>query len=364
MREYEPMPVGGPVPGRSVVAVALIVSALAACNSGPAQPPLAEDKPHEETEADARFRGNSHGSEREAFSPRSVAFWDEQRGLIAGQLVNEECEAANTCESILQRTNDGGKTWRIVERGSSLFLSLATFGRERAWVTVGHCAKRDECIAGLLTSRDGGKTWERVSGQRVIEPSFGSHNYGWAVKVETHGLSVTADGGRSWQGRRSPCPEFTPYTVAVSAAMPARAWVFCRSEGATAMMGKSVMETADAGQTWQLVAATPLGFSRDPFPRDGIFSTGHATGIFFRPEGVGWMWGGRGLFLISHDGGRTWSKGGRGAVEFGVSSMDDAWFVSSDVGYALVWNHGLMKTSDGGLTWTEVRKGRGGTIII
>ncbi len=96
-----------------------------------------------------------------------------------------------------------------------------------------------------------------------------------------------------------------------------------------------------------------------PSSGSGLTTSGYPTGIFFLPDGHGWMWADRGVGIQgTTDGGHTWHA--RGTVPNGAdTSMGSAWFLSDTTGFALLTNGNdqatqLIGTVDGGKTWRVI----------
>jgi photosystem II stability/assembly factor-like uncharacterized protein len=124
------------------------------------------------------------GVSRKPFEPTSVAFWDARDGLVAGYELRSNGEYGFAA---VRRTDDGGRTWRLVRRQPGPLEVTATRGGRLAWLAT---------PAGLLRSSDQGRTWNPVSRLRVVHPSFATAHAGWGVVSSR--LLATADGGRTW----------------------------------------------------------------------------------------------------------------------------------------------------------------------
>ncbi|WP_264842590.1 WD40/YVTN/BNR-like repeat-containing protein [Caldinitratiruptor microaerophilus] len=107
---------------------------------------------------------------------------------------------------------------------------------------------------------------------------------------------------------------------------------------------KALYRTDDGGRTWALV-------------RD-LSGAGYVDGVFFRPEGHGWVWMSRGNLLATEDGGREWKVLDVTSPE--VVEARSVWFVSDTEGFALLQDNErrawrLDATRDAGKTWSTVR---------
>ena len=268
------------------------------------------------------------------FVPASIAFWDATRGLVAG---SDGCP--DKCTGVIKSTGDGGKTWQEVYRGATQVSSLSVIAGQEGWAQSSACGEAD-CRQTLLHTRDGGKSWASID-QPVRFPSFADADHGWAVSDA--GLVATADGGRSWQPLAAPCQSATHEARAVHRLSPTQGWVGCVGQPGAGQQMKAVYATTDGGKTWQ--AATSPG------------GGGYLSGLFFLPDGHGWLWESRGASLATADGGKTWLPMSITRAE--VVEAYSLWFASPRTGFALlrdnekrVWS--LVSTMDGGSHWAPV----------
>ena len=286
------------------------------------------------------------------FQPGFVAFWDSRHGIAAGLFGDPSCYP--TCAGMVQITEDGGRSWHLSLRGDDHIYDVAVSGSSDAWVLAGPCAM-GTCDIRVLFSGDGGRTWSKRSTGDLKQVSFGSAKDGWGVgnafSIGSQQLEWTADGGRTWQSRAVPCPREAPTATDVSFVSAHRGWLLCTGEGSAGNEGRAILETADGGGTWSTVAEATAGPSSS-----GLTTSGYPTGIFFLPDGHGWMWAERGVGIeATTDGGRSWRVAG--TVPNGAdTSMRSAWFLSDTAGFAVLMNGNaqasqLIETLDGGRTW-------------
>ena len=117
----------------------------------------------------------------------------------------------------LRRSDDMGKTWRVVTTDGKFFSSLNNLNhRVFSLLSVNDTVLWVGSAEGISKTRDNGQTWQRfvfkkddphsISGNFVValawQPESGAV---WAATVqaedtsETRGVSVTYDGGKTWQ---------------------------------------------------------------------------------------------------------------------------------------------------------------------
>jgi photosystem II stability/assembly factor-like uncharacterized protein len=277
------------------------------------------------------------------FRPTSVAFWDMDHGVIAGQVGRH---------SLIAVTDDGGRSWKQTWRSATKreVTRVAIAGDDSAWAEVEACRT---CRNRLLHSFDGGLTWAHIARTRLTDVSFIDDTEGWALwekrwNSPVHGSQIkvivkkTHDAGDTWTRLSSACRNgYWREGAALSRVGADEAWVACASEPATAQQKKIVTHTIDGGGTWQR-------------PGEPLWD-GHLSGIFFTETGHGWMWLSHGTLERTTDGARTWD-----ATRFFEPDLDwisTMWFVDGLNGYATYQNgdrggaQQLIVTHDGGRTW-------------
>ena len=211
----------------------------------------------------------------------------------------------------------------------------------------------------ILRTGDGGKTWSLQSSgteNTLCSIHFVDPQNGWAVGEE--GIILhTDDGGKTWGKQKSPVPF---YLMKVYFVTPLRGWIVGERT--------HILSTIDGGKTWN------IQFKDEDF----ILKS-----ISFCDRLHGWAVGEYGYIYHTKDGGDTWKKQAglfdisetTGAVEGGTFLFDviavdpqTVWAVGID-GY-------VIRTTDGGRTWKEVKTGapktqlfcvasnRAGTVLI
>lgn len=289
-----------------------------------------------------------------------IYFSDSSNGWILGW---------NSSGSIILRSADSGKTWNKAYSTNLGLNGMAVISNIEGWA-VG----KDGLV---LHTVDGGKTWtKRASGttETLTAVQTVRANEIWAVG--TGGIIVRSiDGGKSWTSSKH--VDVALYDVAF----------LNESTGYIAGFGK-ILKTDDGGSTWivldspewkhlGIVVARPsgtwitadtvlLGITQaktDPLVRI-LPEQGKITGINFVDDNHGWVvktratGGGEtdseGIILISRDGGKSWSK----QALFSSNTDDSYLFVSVSFvnrlnGWVLGRNGTLLRTEDGGNTWSE-----------
>ena len=196
---------------------------------------------------------------------------------------------------------------------------------------------------GSLRTDDGGEHWteldSNVPGARIESASFVSKNLGWAIAVSNpkplksaDHILFTKDGGRSWQIQRSLSHDggFT-YLVEVWFLDSQHGWAVGRHN-----VNAFVLFTSDGGKHWKEI-----------FEDRANRFNGELRRIRFTDLQNGWAIPGLGGLLRTTDGGKTWT------VQYDpphgipdrltVIDASEAWAVGG-------WG-GLWHTVDTGKTW-------------
>jgi photosystem II stability/assembly factor-like uncharacterized protein len=229
------------------------------------------------------------------------------------------------------RTTDAGVTWnQVLSTGP---LRRVAFGSSTVGVAVGD--SQSGTPARILRTTDGGINWT----DSTISPGVGVISFtgvafadaSTVVVVGGGQLRRSTDGGQSFGAVTTPPPAVSTgaYRVAFGSS----------TVGVVVGFGSQVFWTADGGQTWApgsgAALSTVTGF------RDVTFLNG-STAIAVG-EGVG----ARGVILRSDDGGKTWT-----AVDGGISGVivnSAVAFANATTGVVTGDTGSVLRTTTGGL---------------
>jgi photosystem II stability/assembly factor-like uncharacterized protein len=285
------------------------------------------------------------------FQPTSITFWNERQGLVVGP---KEFQGST---GMIQATDDGGRTWRVMMRSAGPLNDIVAMGPNHAWVLSGACAM-GTCERDLLFSSDGGKSWARRYTGALERLSFVSPTDGWAIThvfpAGAQTLETTSDGGITWRAIRSPCPHVLSTATDLSFVSAAHGWLLCTGQAGAGQQAVEILETTDGGSSWLTVASSRAPSQGASSSFSGLGS-GYPNSIFFLPDGHGWI----GLnfdamILGTQDAGRSWHRLGARLSDYQAGPV---WFVSDSIGFALAGSGDrlkLVKTRAGGRTWTTV----------
>jgi photosystem II stability/assembly factor-like uncharacterized protein len=225
-------------------------------------------------------------------------------------------------------SSDGGTTWAKQESGVEVLLGDASFvSKDEGWA-VG--------VAGTVVhTSDAGKTWKQQKSSTekdLLDVFFLDAQHGWAVG-EQGTLIHTDDGGNTWA---SPIePQDTAFNS-----------VFFADLNSGWIVGEfgTIMHSEDGGKTWskqECKDIVPVITAKEwerPLPA--------LYGIFFQDRNRGWITGMDGVIIKTEDGGQTWTKVSSG-TELPLYSI----LIRGDRGWA-VGNKGIyLMSNDGGSTW-------------
>lgn len=356
------------------VVVTLAAFSLAGCSSAITHPStLGATSPSPTSTPTAPISTPSH--------PVGLAFWDAQRGLL---IATPPCTSSgSTCPGgLIERTDDGGKTWHLVDRVSASLMAVAVAGRDVAWVSEqsgANCGSGpNACMApALLLTTNGGAIWRAVSSRTpVVSVSPVSATTAWAVagfpSAYNTGTALvrSGDGGQTWQQRGDPCSRFGgvgPWAVIFAG--PVHGWLICIGVPATDMQPKALFATHDGGATWQLESDTcASSASGHVIASVGLLScVGYLPVMSFLPDGHGWMYASRGSLSATSNAGRTWAQIGTNIVNNDVNDVISLSLVADVTGLVLVGHSEfypacpavgcgpeLLSTHDAGRTWTTL----------
>jgi photosystem II stability/assembly factor-like uncharacterized protein len=292
---------------------------------------------HNATPAD--FKGTAFGS----------FFLDASNGWVAVM-------GSDPTSSSLYHTIDGGITWRTIAvpfGGGLLYFVDALNG----WELVGLGAGMSHEAVAIFRTNDGGNTWTQVftndpnvSGSRDSLPLVGDKNgisaldtaQAWVTGSEPVNdfiyLYYTQDGGTTWSHQDIALP--IGYSGTMINTLPAV--IFGKNEIVLPLQLYADTVTAgflvshDGGQTWS--AATPV-------PQGGQMAVASPNDFF--------VWDGGAVLYVSHNAGETWStinpnidiKDNLGSYQF--LNVGTGWALSVDMNS----HRTLYRTTDGGATW-------------
>jgi photosystem II stability/assembly factor-like uncharacterized protein len=239
---------------------------------------------------------------------RSVFFTDELNGYAVGSF------------GTILKTTDGGNIWNKISSHVSTFaINSIYFPGQNIGYAAGY-------FGIVLKTLNGGKTWSKTltwSSEDLKEVFFTNKDTGYAVGGGI--ILKTTNGGATWTKTETPVS-----LLSISFPTPDTGYA----------SGVSVYKTTDAGITWALMPAPGSDLMKSL-----CFTSGET--------GYGIMGG---HIWKTTDGALTWNKVYSGTPSW-PWSMTDLCFPAADTGYAVGVMEGIIKTVDGGATWTLTEGG-------
>jgi photosystem II stability/assembly factor-like uncharacterized protein len=195
--------------------------------------------------------------------------------------------------------------------------------------------------ASIYRTTDGGATWTRLetplpADEEVTDIEFVSARHGWAIGANNAILRST-DGGDTWSSSTYNGLVYPPYLLALSAVDATHAWIGGYSTSNYRYYHNVVLRTTD-GTTWN---AAP-GLFVDAATGWGVM------GIDFPDRQHGWGAILGGALILSNDGGAVWTPPidvavAASLVDVSFADTSNGWAVGEDSSY----DGFIMHTSDG-----------------
>ena len=271
--------------------------------------------------------------------PAAIAFADARHGWVVGN------KSGPDIDNILLATTDGGLTWKRQPCRTTDALNGISCTGSHVWA-VG--AAFDPPCGVILVTSDGAAGWRQqyTTHGDLCGIAFADARHGWAVGDGV--IVATTDGGRTW---RHEGPVRGCSLVSVACVGARCAWAV----GTSAANRDVILATTDGGTSWQV---QHTGGGPDSQGDVGYHSVAFAGALH------GWVVGPGGTILATTDGGRTWQRQ-RSDTRVGLYGV--AFADARDglvVGYKWEGNDPMagkvdgsvvLRTTDGGATWTSIR---------
>jgi photosystem II stability/assembly factor-like uncharacterized protein len=248
------------------------------------------------------------------------------------------------------RTFDAGASWTLVSgvpAGTMTSLRIMSpFSAHLVLIGQLQYGGIYRSIVNRLETNDAGLTWQ-ISPDTlklnlfngVLSADFPTHDTGF-VSIEFHKLARTTDGGASWD---TVSYELYPGRIHF---LNGRSGFSLQSEigGVSYSYGgivSQIWKTNDRGMTWHIKTEQS--------------STAHFFNIEFPSAEVGYAIGGYNNYveiLKTTDGGAHWSRPMNDVLD--DSYLTASFFQNKDTGYIADGNGKLFKTTNGGVTWSNL----------
>ncbi len=302
------------------------------------------------------------------YQPQCVAVAPEDRDLVF----------TGTFNNGLWRSTDGGDTWTSIgdQLSSDRVMALAIDTQERPQ-GYGTVYAGTEPSA-LFRSVDGGETWTECSGftDLASKPDWAfpgrpdTHHVRWIesdpieaghlyVSIEMGALVTTKDGGKTWTDRVPGSPRDV-HTLATHPDAPGRLYAATGDGYITA--GREYAESRDGSVTWTyhsdgIEHQYGWGLLSTGDPDTQLLSASYSPAQAHRVEGKGYTDRHQPIARMGHcdlspERTGSWQ---RCTEDFQLRELSSPCCDESEVGtfYALT-NHGLYRSTDAGVTWTQL----------
>jgi photosystem II stability/assembly factor-like uncharacterized protein len=270
----------------------------------------------------------------------AVRYGSTDAAFLSVKFITGELGWVVGSNGTILHTSDGGATWeKQASETTAALTGLSVIDANTAWVSGP--------VGTLLFTADGGKIW---SARTVNTPAalsdvmFADRQRGWAVGYGT--ILSTTDGGNTWKMKNS--GDWKPLSSIY----------FANKETGWITVGPVILQTTNEGQGWKEIVPP---------------SQGKVVGLSFVDSRHGWVAKSRAeegsivhvtghdklssesFILYTSDGGTTWREQlhlkndeGHGALLLNI------FFINQLRGWAVGRQGLLMRTIDGGRTWTRL----------
>ncbi len=254
--------------------------------------------------------------------------------LFSIYMVNQNLGFCVGWDGIILKTTNGGLSWVTKADGLAYFLRSVYFSDEMYGWTVGYQGK-------IFYSSNGGENWTAQASNvqsALIEVQFLNRNLGWAVgwneSYSGNKIIKTTNGGLNWQ---------TVYSDSTNNFLYCLTFIDSLTGFAAGSSGK-IIATTDGGNNWSLRYQTELSYN-------------WFNSIFFSDALHGWAVGGfNNLVVRTTDGGNNWIELDTGINEPLWDSNNDVSFVSPTTGWVFNSGRVMYKTTNGGVSWFNQSK--------
>jgi photosystem II stability/assembly factor-like uncharacterized protein len=242
----------------------------------------------------------------------NITFADSLNGYVVGQ------------GGIMIKTTDGGATWDSINSGTNQTLYSVQFANKNIGYACGYNGT-------IIKTNDAGKTW-------VLQKTL-TTDYIQKIKVfsadtiyafgHNGRMLKTVDGGKSWNTIK----RFTLDDVLVIQIYNSKIFLIAKSDADSS----SVYKTKDGGLSWKIFSTKKCSVYKD-YMID--LKTGFAISLYDK-------------IFTTADSCKSWKEIyciNNGVLKKELTSIS---FANKNTGY-VAGDNTLLKTSDGGTTWTKV----------
>jgi photosystem II stability/assembly factor-like uncharacterized protein len=260
-------------------------------------------------------------NQHEDFNYTAVQFVNVNTGFIAG------IDTSGT-DGIILKTVNAGLNWEALIGGTPI-NSLFFLNESKGFVAG---------MGGfMMTTENSGASWVKIEtgiNGNIESICFINNNTGIVGGGNDRGdigiVYKSTDGGSSWK-------DITPpFSFGI-----ASSWLADATTGFVCGVRGIIKKTINQGGTWKGLQSIP---------------DYEITCVRFRDANTGWAVGGNesggfGVILVTTDGGESWLKLVQG------HALNSVCFVNTETGYAVGVNGAILKSTNGGINWKELKSG-------
>ncbi|KQC32466.1 hypothetical protein AAU57_03300 [Nonlabens sp. YIK11] len=255
-------------------------------------------------------------------------------------------------------TKNGGDSWTEKEVGSDTYISQLYFVNDK----LGFALLRE---GSILKSEDGGVTWENVLNvpeTSVSNTAIKFYNPNFGILSTNGKVFNTNNGGQSWDLMQNANHNFSD--------------IYFLSENEFFLINPDIHYSQDGGRTFISEISLYNNVNSIDYQKgSGFIAGGDKKSLAISSNGVDWelkfigspnfknlvMFDNytgyhinNGKLYKSIDGGFAWVRMTEANPNFNqTNAIHEASFISVEVGYARKGDHEIIKTIDGGLTWSR-----------
>ena len=229
--------------------------------------------------------------------------------------------------------------WESLPLGTSAsFRGMWFTDADHGWIVGGAFDIPGGLIGG---TRDGGKTWRYTNGGPPNVPSLSGCSFAAVHFFDAKTGLAAGDCGSIFS-----TVDAGGHWDGIRNVQPfIFAMQFADDRNGWAIGGTKVLRTTDAGQSWSSLDASRD--VRDMAPR----------AIQFLDERLGWLAGRHGGLMRTDDGGETWTAAALPLAGNAKPDLNAMHFVDRDCGWVVGDNGTILRTLDGGQAWVVQETG-------
>lgn len=249
----------------------------------------------------------------------SICFYNNSSGYAAGD------------SGLLLKTTDSGKTWNKLNSGISSNIAVVLCGSENVF----NLATFDYIgTSSVYRTTDGGITFKSLinapaNPKHLVSISFPDENNGFAGGYEGT-IFKTTDAGLNWVLKKPDPPYYIDELYFINT-----------SVGLAGANGDStlIIKTTDGGETWKMVHT-----------QKGLW----VTSLYFPDNNTGYCTTYDGIILKTTDQGDTWFQSAKGNFLW----LESSFFKDKDTGFVGGFSSSpiILRTMNGGADWDTIYK--------